>query len=122
MNPLDEETQEMISDLEMALVSYARHPAHIELDEKVGPYTLKRVWFDELDGQPTLGVTWQEDSVKSDKKMHIFKPVRTGTPVVLVELWRKSIFVLIQEIAKQHKARLIPEEIQDLVQELQENR
>jgi len=116
----DEETCSRISELEMELSSIARYPQHLELDQTVGPYTLKRIWFDDLDGQPTLGVTYIERSVKNDKKMNIFKSIRIDAPGCLVEAWRKSIFVLVKEICDQGGSQP-PKRVQQLTQELQQS-
>lgn len=127
MKALDENLATKISDLEMELSTFARHPSYLVIDKEVGPYQITRIWFDDLDGQPTLGVTYEERSVKNGKKINIFRAVRIDTPPCLVDVWRKSIFVLVQKIAAQGseeenpKYVEIPQTIQTLVQELQES-
>jgi hypothetical protein len=98
MMTINDKLVDLISELELELQSFVRFPEYIEINETAGPYTVSRIWFDELDNVPTLGVTYTEVSVKNKKKLNIFKPVRIGVAMSIIDIWREALPELIKKL------------------------
>lgn len=98
MMTIDDKLVDLISELELELQSFVRFPEYIELQASAGPYTVSRIWFDELDNVPTLGITYVEISVKNEKRLNIFKPIRIGVAIALVDVWRRHLPKLIEKL------------------------
>lgn len=111
---LDAKLLQVISDTELELQSMVWHPDFIPMNmpnqksqnNQCGPFVVTRLWYDFHDEVPTLGVTYEEASVKNGKKIDIFRPVRLGIPISVMAIWANTIGSLLRKLSDQPFSRI----------------
>lgn len=119
MKTIDDKIAGIISALEMELAGIANHPVHYDLNKVVaGPFKVTKIWFDLLDDHPTLGVTYKEKSAKDGKERDIFRAVRIGVALAVVQVWADNLHLLLGMILKHKDHKINLSSIEELHQEL----